>query len=194
MYGFLFESLKDTWWISVVICLLERVPAFGLEPITRIVYFVMNAAISTVIFLVICWLISWIPPLNDSKILTLEAVFLGVLLTALLNSITGRMTDIEFAWGSIALMAVFSVGLFLPRDRITRLMSITIAGGFGLPVVWIITLASFQAMHLNVLVFWGFVMLMTAATAVALIPRTVRVWIEKRVKQVFALSLAHMNR
>ncbi len=181
----MYELFDVSGWVYFVIHLFDWVPAFEPEPIARAMHLIFGAAFKIVPFMVICWLISWIPPLENSKILTLCVGLFGIVFSAYINIIIGRMTDIEFMWGSIALIGSLSVGLFLPRDRITRLMTITVAGGLGLPLLWIIVLASCQAMQLNDLVSWGFVALFTVTTVRALIPQSGVRWIEKRVKLAF---------
>ena len=179
----MFKEIFDPMaWLKAFFQMLDTItPTFYAEPIIGICYSSMSITISTLLFLAVCWVISWVPPIQNSRVLTFMVGLMGIVFSAHLNLITGRMTDIEFVWGSLGLMTAFALGLFLPREMIIKIINNVGKIGIGLPIlVWILAEVC-TLLQIADIFCWGFLITILLVVGYSFIPAKWKLRIQKRV-------------
>ena len=178
MYKMEFEQ---SLWIQM---LSNWVPAFDAEPIIGICKITMVIAMSVLSFLAICWAISWMPPIDNSKIMLFIAGLIGIVISAHINSITERMTEIEFLYGSLGLIAALAIGLFLPREKISGMIGITVKSGICLPFALLIFVEICNTVQIPDQLCWGFLIYTIVGGAYFALPTMWKLRIKKRISDL----------
>lgn len=150
------EVIINAGWLNTFFQMPDTIiPAFDAESIIWVCKISIDMTINILIILGVCWVVSQIPRIDNSRILIFMLGLIGIVWGMLFNSITGRMTDIELTKGAILLMLVLSIGLFLPREQISELIKKVGKIGIALPLqIWIFA-GLYPILQIPDLFCWG---------------------------------------